>query len=218
VQGLEPPIVDALQPKIRFPLSLWLPVMAMLLSAAIVLIPAFRLYRHWKAILGTGDKLILTTGTFQAILPRERMPRSALEMAALREQDTICLLNAPGHLVGAFFSNVFTHRANWFPDLLGPFIWRVFSYPLFAIPAWFFAGRGIDGLLLRRHMRIADLIAGIILAVLSLGLSAGLRFGLSESERAGDELLIYYIYGFAWWTLLFSFPWAGWMRERFRTQ
>jgi hypothetical protein len=65
-------------------------------------------------------------------------------------------------------------------------------------------------------MRLLDLVLSVILVLLSLVLSAGLRFGLSESERAGDALLMSYIFGFALWSLLFAFPLAAWVRQRFR--
>lgn len=200
--------------RLRFALSLWLPLFAVVLSAAIVLFPAGRLYLRWRAAIGNNDKLRLTTGEFQAMIPRERMLRSAVEMNALREQGTISVLNAPGHLLGALASQLVVHHANGFPDALGPFLWRVLSMPLFAIPAWFFAGRGMDGLFMRQRMRLFDLALSAILVLLSLLISFGLRFGLSESER-GDVLLVSYILGFFWWSLLFAFPLSAWMRQKF---
>lgn len=202
--------------KFRLPLkfSLWLPVFAVLLSAAIVLVPAFRLYLRWKAALGGGDKLVRTVGEFQMMIPRDHILRSALEMSAIREQGTICVLNAPGQPLGALASQLVVHHANGYPDSFGPILWRTLSLPLFAIPAWFFVGRGIDGLLLRRRMRLFDLTLSTILVLLSLALSAGLRFGLSESERAGQEMLVFYISGFGYWSLLFAFPLSAWVRQR----
>jgi hypothetical protein len=202
--------------RFRFGLSLWLPILAVLLSAAIVLIPALRIYFRWRTAIGNGDKLMLTTGHFQMMIPREHLLRSAVQMNAMQEQSTIVLLNAPGHLLGAFASQLIVHHPNGFPDSLDPFLWRVLSLPLFAIPAWFFAGRGIDGLLLHRRMRLFDLVLSAILVLLSFALSVGLRFGLSESERAGDALLVYYIFGFACWGFLFAFPLLAWVRQRVR--
>jgi hypothetical protein len=181
-------------------------MLAVVLSAAIVLVPATRLYLRWKAALGNGDLLLLTTDKFQMTLPRERMVRSAIEMNALREQDTIALLNAPGQLLAALASQLVVHHARGYPDSLGPFLWRALILPVFAIPAWFFAGRGIDGLLLRRRMRLFDLILSVVLVLISLAISIGMRFGLSDSERIGDEMSVSWIYGFAYWSLLFSFP------------
>lgn len=200
--------------RLRFALSLWLPVFAVLLSAAIVLFPAGRLYLRWKATMGNNDKLLLTMGKFQMMIPRERLLRSAVEMNALREQNTISVLNAPGQLLGALASQIVVHHANGFPDAFGPFLWRALSMPLFAIPAWFFAGRGIDGLLMRQRMRFLDLVLSAILVLLSLVISIGLRFGLSETEREGDVLLVSYILGFFWWSLLFAFPLSAWVRQR----
>lgn len=204
------------EPTLGFALSLWLPLFALLLSLAIVLVPATRLYLRWKAAIGNGDRLLLTTDKFQMILPRDQMVRSAIEMNALREQETIALLNAPGQLLAALASQLVVHHARGYPDSLGPFLWRALILPLFAIPAWSFAGRGIDGLLLRRRMRLIDLILSALLVLLSLAISIGMRFGLSESERVGDEMSISWIYGFAYWSLLFSFPLSAWIRQRLR--
>lgn len=200
--------------KFRFALSLWLPLFAVILSAAIVLFPAVRLYLQWKLAIANGDKLLITTGAFQMIIPRGRLLRTAVETNAIREQGTISVLNAPGHLIGALASQLVVRHANGFPDALGPFLWRALSMPLFAIPAWFFAGRGMDGLLMRQRMRLFDLVLSATLFLLSLLISVGLRFGLSESERANDMLLASYILGFFWWSLLFAFPLWAWMRQR----
>jgi hypothetical protein len=208
--------MDEFRLRLRFALSLRLPLLAVLLSAAIVLVPAVRVYLRWKTAIGNSDKLMLTMGEFQMMIPREHLLRSAVEMNAMREQGTISLLNAPGYLLGALASQLVVHHANGFPDSLRLFLWRVLSLPLFAIPAWFFAGRGIDGLLLRQRMRLFDLVLSAILVLLSLALSAGLRFGLSESERASDKMLVSYISGFAWWSLLFAFPLSAWVRQRLR--
>ena len=159
---------------------------------------------------------MLTMGEFQMMIPRERMLRSAVEMNAMREQGTISLLNAPGYVLGALASQLVVHHARGFPDYLGPFLWRALSVPLFAIPAWFFVGRGIDGLLMRQRMHLFDLVISTILVLLSLAISVGLRFGLSASERTGDDLLVYYISGFAWWSLLFAFPLSAWVRQKFQ--
>ena len=66
-------------------------------------------------------------------------------------------------------------------------------------------------------MRLADLILSAALVVLSIALSAGLRFGLTESERVGDLRLVYFISGFAWWGLLFALPGLAWVRQRRRS-
>src|SRR5665213_3354716 len=73
----------------RFALSLWLPVFAVVLSAAIVLVPSARVYLRWKAAMGSGDKLMLSAGNFQMIINREHLLRSAVEPNAMREQGTI---------------------------------------------------------------------------------------------------------------------------------
>ena len=164
-----------------------------------------------------NNKVLLTAGSFTMILERERLTRRAVEMSALNEQGTICILNAPGRTMAALAFQTLTHGPNWFPDSIGPFIWRAFIFPLFAIPAWYFVGRGIDGILLRARMRLADLILSVVLVLISVLISAGLRFGLSESERA-DPITVVSIYGFALWSLLFAFPLTGWILQTVRSR
>src|SRR4051794_3506555 len=102
--------------RLRFAVSLWLPLFAVLLSAVIVWVPACRTYRQWKAAIGSGDRLMLTMGEFQMMIPRERMFRSALETNAIREQGTIVLLNAPGYVLGELAPQFVVHHARRFPD------------------------------------------------------------------------------------------------------
>ena len=66
-----------------------------------------------------------------------------------------------------------------------------------------------------RASRRADLVAGVTLFTLFLVLSAGLRFGLSPEERAGQDVLFWgYIYGFALWAGLMTIPIVAWFRQR----
>ena len=146
---------------------------------------------------------------------REDMLRLAFESNAIGHQGTIFVLNAPGRLLSALASEL-ASRAKGFPDFFDSFLWGVLSAPLFAVPAWFFVGRGIDGLLLRRSMRWPDLIFSGLLVLLSIGLCAGLRFSSTELERAGDGKLTSFMIGFAWWSLLFALPLLAWVRQRLR--
>jgi hypothetical protein len=95
------------------------------------------------------------------------MVRSAVEMNAIREHGTIALVNAPGHLLGISLATGRPSRER-IPDSLGPFLWRVLSIPLFAVPAWFFVGRGMDGFHLHQRMSLFDFVLSAILVLLSL--------------------------------------------------
>ena len=163
--------------------------------------------------MGPNEKLVLTAGNFQMIVGREHLVRTAVEMTALNKRWAIGTLNAPGRFLAGLLSKPFAQRVGAFPDSIDPFIWQVFSFSLFSIPAWFFVGRGLDGILLRRKMRQLDLVLSAALVLLSVAISAGLRFGLSASER-DEEFTVTFIYGFALWSLLFALPLAGWMRQR----
>jgi hypothetical protein len=52
---------------------------------------------------------------------------------------------------------------------------------------------------------------------LSFGvLFCGFRFGMPEAEREGQELLSWFIEGFALWAVLFAIPFVAWMLRRKR--
>jgi hypothetical protein len=74
----------------------------------------------------------------------------------------------------------------------------VVSLPFFAIPAWFFVGRGIDALPRRRRVQRTEVLISAFCAVIFLIMSAGLRFGPANSEQADQELVMWYIARFGW--------------------
>jgi hypothetical protein len=190
------------------------PIAAILLSAGLVVVPALRDYltlRH----AAQGAKIV-TMGRFG--IPTDHLFRVSIEMSAFRRQGTITLLNAPGQVLYLLIGVLVGHSSHWSPDSLGPAIWRVFSFPLCALPAWFFLGRALDACFASTRLRRADLVIGLTLFTLFLILSAGLRFGLSPEERAGQDLLFFsYIYGFALWASLMTIPLVAWIRQKICT-
>jgi hypothetical protein len=197
--------------------SLLLPLVGLFVSAGLVLVPAFRAYLHLKAAQQTVSTAPLGDETYQIVVPANKTMYFAVSGAALREQGPIILLNAPGHFVYLLVSRAAAGTSNWYPSSLGPALWRVLTFPFFAIPAWIFAGRGFDGMFRGKRMHRADLAISLVCAALFLFLSVGLRFGLSNAEREGQLLLNWYIAGFGLWTILIGMPLAAWLRARFST-
>ncbi len=194
--------------------SLWfaIPIAAVLLSAGLVVIPALRDYlllRH----AARGAKVV-TVGRFG--IPADRLFPVSIEMSALRHQGAIVLLNAPGHALYLLISIAVGHSSHWSPASIGPALWRVYSFPLCALPAWFFLGRALDALFKGTRLRWADLVIGLTLFTLFLLISAGLRFGLSPQERADQDPWLFwgYVYGFTLWAGLMVIPIFAWIRQR----
>jgi hypothetical protein len=189
------------------------PVLGLLLSATLVVVPAYRLYLHLKqAERGAG--ITLRTGLWQIDVPADRVLGFAISSTAMREQGPITLLNAPGHALHLLVSLAVGRRPNWYPYALGPSVWRVLSFPVYALPAWFFLGRGLDAWFANEPLRRVDLVISLTLVGIFLTLSVGLKFGLSDAERQGQELLNWYIGGFCLWAFLMAIPLAAWIRQK----
>jgi hypothetical protein len=193
--------------------SLWfaLPIVAILLSAGLIVVPALRDYLSLRHAAQGAE--VVAVGRFG--IPVERLFSISIQMSALRHQGAIILLNAPGHALYLLISVALGHRSHWSPASVGPGLWRVYSFPFCALPAWFFLGRALDAWFASTRLRRADLVIGLTLFTLFLIISAGLRFGLSPQERADqDPLLGGYIYGFALWAGLMTIPVVAWIRQR----
>lgn len=188
-----------------------LPTAAILFSAGTILLPALHDYLtlHYAA---HGAKSISAS---QFEIPTDHLFRTSIWMCAFRQQGTITMLNAPGHLFYLLIGLLVGHSSHWSPASLSPAIWRVISFPLCALPAWFFLGRSLDGCFLSTRLRRADLVIGLTLFTTFLVLTLGLRFGISPEERAGQDLLFFaYIYGFAMWAAFMAVPLVAWIRQR----
>jgi hypothetical protein len=193
--------------------SFWFlcPAAAVLISAGLVVVPALRDYLNLHH--AARGARFLTMGQF--VVPTDNLLPMSMEMSAVRQQGAITLLNAPGQVFYLLIAVSVGHSSHWYPASIGPALWRVLSFPFCAFPAWFFLGRALDGWFAGTRLRRADLVVGATLFTLFLALSAGLRFGLSPEERAGQGLLFWgYIYGFALWAGLMTIPVVAWFRQR----
>jgi hypothetical protein len=66
---------------------------------------------------------------------------------------------------------------------------------IYALPAWVFLDRGFDAWFGNTRLRRVDPVISLTLLGIFLTLGIGLRFGLSDVERQGQELLTWYIGG-----------------------
>jgi hypothetical protein len=199
--------------------SLIVPVLALLVSASIVLFPALARYESLKNAPRSRDdkgivRVVVGTGLIQLGIPADRLGRFVLEAEAMRGEGLSSFLNAPGKLLYSLLAAMTGHNGNWFPQSADPFIWRVAMVSLCAIPSWWFVGRGLDGLFREQPLFRADLIVSLALLSITGTLSAVLRIGLSDEERAGEGLLPWFLGGLACWAVLFAVPFGAWLYQR----
>ncbi len=183
----------------------------------LVLVPtqvAF-VYVRLHQLARASPELKLQVGQFGGTVRRDKLLPFALELVGLREFSTITAINAPG-MLGEFLVSVPTSWPDsWHPSNLSLFGWRCVTLPFFCIPAWWFAGRGLDAILGWRHPRWWTLLIGTLLCCGFLILLLGFRFGMSFEDRAGTAWILW---GCGLWALMFApFP-ALWIRRAFARQ
>ncbi|MCU1271675.1 MAG: hypothetical protein JWN74_2969 [Acidobacteriaceae bacterium] len=195
-----------------FRFSLLLPILNLVFAAGLVFIPALLFYFRLKGLSHGASGVMLQAGEFQLAIPSNNFFNFSFQRATLSSEMLITVLNAPAAFINPVFSSIGGHGGYWYPDSLGPAVWRWLSFPIFAIPAWAYAGRGIDDLFRRKRVGLTMLISSVLLTTLALVIWGIIRFGLLPSEH--QSLTEWFMVGFALWTLLFATPFAAWLRQQ----
>jgi hypothetical protein len=197
-----------LKPRISF--SVLLPFLS--LTLWLVLVPTQTGYVYYLLVqLSHGSlQAELGSGDFTLSIPRNKFLAWSLNGIAMREAPLIKAVDIPGTVGGILISLPTTWPDDWCPANLSFDARRFLSWPLFCLPAWWFAGRGLDSILRWRHPRWWTLLIGTLLCAGFLFFLGGMRFGLSASDRS-DITWLYW--GPALRIRLFAtFP-AVWLRR-----
>jgi hypothetical protein len=182
-----------------FELALWL-----------VLVPSQAAAMYWRLRPPqNGSQAIhLSAGSFSAVIAPDRLLSFCMETVAMRESPLISSLNMPGFFLELPLS-IRSWPYTWHPKTWSWFYWRCMTLPFFCLPAWWFAGRGLDGLLRRRRPRWWTLLIGTILCAAFFTLLVGLYFGVPAADRAEGSWILW---GMGFWAFAFSaFP-IDWIR------
>ena len=193
-----------------------LPLLQLLFGAATMLAPALLFFFRLKQMAhGTGSASISYDDIVMTI-PSDHFLAVAFDRAGWWAEKPITILNTPAKFVEIFVSLLVAHKANSYPASLLSSTWHALIYPIYALPAWVYVGLGIDAGIGRRLVRRWNVGVSLFLALTCAILFCGCRFGMSSAERAGQELLSWFIIGFALWTILFAVPFVGWLLRRKR--
>ena len=193
-----------------------LPLLELLFGAATMLVPALLFFFRLKQMAHGAGSVSLSIRDIVMTIPSNRFLSVALDRAGWWAEKPATILNAPAKFVEVVVSLVVAHRANWHPASLLPSTWHSLIYPIYALPAWFYLGRGIDAGIGRCLVRQWNVVLSLFLALTFAVLFCGFRFGMSAAEREGQELLSWFIEGFALWAVLFATPFVAWMLRRKR--
>ena len=157
-----------------------------------------------SAVIGRGSSTVFE-------IPADAFPRFALTAAAMRLEEPFAILHTPAHFVDLVIAYVVAQKPFWSPNTVAPAVWQCITYPLFAVPAWFFVGQGIDGLRNGGSTKRSLAMIGAVLVLFFGVVAAVLQFGLAQDPG----LVPGRVEGFTLWTLLFAIPIFAWLKRRF---
>jgi len=190
--------------------------MDLLFWAVMVLAPALLFFVRLKHMAHGSGSVSLASGEFEMTISSDHFLSIAFDRAGWSAEKSITLLDAPAKFVEIIVSLVVARTGNWHPASLLTSTWHSLIYPIYALPAWFYVGHGIDALFRRNRVRPSNMMVGLTLALVSGVLCCGFRFGLSAAERQGQDQLNWSIEGLALWALLFAIPFVAWLKQKAR--
>lgn len=195
----------------RVSFSLLLPLAAMAAWTELVAVPVALTVYGFHEAAQESNRIRIHTGRIEMTLPARRWIPYALEMVSWRRGHTVAAANLPGDFVEALAVLPLSWPNAWHPKGLSLTAWQMLSFPFFCLPAWWFVGRGLDGLLGRKRLHWAMALAGSVLSLLFFAVLLGFRFASSSSERAD---MGWVMRGFGLWGSAFAVLPAAWFRQR----
>jgi hypothetical protein len=194
--------------------AILLPIIVVIVCFLSVAVPAARIDGILRQRAGAATSVRIRFGEFTLVVPKDRFLAYGFERAAYSAQGFVTTVNVPAAFVASAVSLLVAKRPRWAPPGMMPWQWLVLTYPLYSVPAWIFVGWALDTCIHRRQMRAAIAWASTLLSCASGSLAIGLRFGMTESERANPDLLQSYIVGFAIWACLLLIPCIALLRSQ----
>ena len=197
----------------KYGFAVLLPVVEVVSSAGLFLMYALRIFLHLKAAAHGTASASLVAGEFQLTVASKDFLSAAFQFACWPAEHFIVMVNAPAKYVQILVSLVIAQSGRWEPGWISPPVWHCLTYSIYAVPAWYWVGRGVDGLLQRGGVRTSVMVASAAFGLISAGLFGVLRFGLSAADRQSVDTTEWLMVGFALWTVLFGIPVVAWLRQ-----
>jgi hypothetical protein len=103
---------------------------------------------------------------------------------------SVTALNLPGLIIQLPYVITSPDKREWMPADVDFHVWRAITLPLFCLPFWWIAGRGIDALTALKHRQIAPRIRWPEVAIGSVWLAGGatLFIGFLVSPRSDKDI------------------------------
>lgn len=187
----------------RLPYSLLVPLLALIACSVVILYPALNLYDHLRMFPVSNGNVYVSNGMFQTVVPRNHLFAWSFSITTLAPRWNIMAANLPGYILASLLSSLSGVFLTWEK--------RLVIVPLLCIPAWWFIGYGIDGLVGIRTLRWRSMLAGSLLFSAFLTMALGFRFCWSAQDRASMTVPLWSIFI---WAIAFAIVPLAWLRQR----
>jgi hypothetical protein len=196
----------------RLPFSLLLPALDLVLWVFLALIPVTLFYYGYLADAEQDHHAMATAQEQQLHVTPQEVASQQLEVAMDWRGRLLTAVNLPGMFPESLTSLRATWPETWHPDALELFTWRSLVYPLYALPAWWFAGLSLDALLGRRRLHWIPMVLALLLFGFC-ALMAVISPFVGDLRTSEDYSLAA---GMALWAVLFGIAPLAWWRQRSR--
>jgi hypothetical protein len=191
--------------------ALLLPILDCIFSIALLLGMTGVYFYNYKHAANRMDKIYIGSADNGLVLQSRNFLSFSFNSAALWCLQPIRTLNAPGDFVAVLVSHAMARKPFWFPSSIGPAIWDCVTFPLFAVPAWWYVGRSIDRFRARKRIQSSGITIGAILVAIFATIASVLFLEL----RGDPGLVPGYTAGFTLWTFLVAVPFIARLWQRF---
>jgi hypothetical protein len=180
--------------------------------STVLFVPTATTILQFYAAAHGSNAITIHAGKYRTTVPQRRWLAFALESASSQCSRAITGANIPGTAGEVLISLPTSWPESWHPDGLTLEAWRALTWPFFCLPAWWFVGKGLDGLLSGRWLHWTMFAVGSALCVFCAVLLLGLRFGLEASDRVDPWVYC----GLGFWSIAFGIPPFAWVQQRRR--
>jgi hypothetical protein len=119
-------------------------------------------------------------------------------------------LNLPGALIGAPVSVPAVSYLEKHLDIYPIRVWQALTLPFFCIPAWWFVGAGMEGLLARKRLHLALRVIGSLLCCVCIAFA----IGILTAPAADSKDLLPFLPGAVLWAVAFGMFPLNWVLTR----
>jgi len=181
--------------RLRF--AVVLPLFSVAVWVLLVLLPL----SFEPLLFANSDRFVAKSLRLWLSFPGNRFFLTAMSIPEEQRSWIVMALNLPA-FPAEFLESIGTWPMSWSPSAFSIFQWRMLTFPILALPAWFYVGRGIDALRFRTVLSLWGMASSSILGLGCATLCGGLAFVFPRVDR--EELLVLMTGGFALWSLLFA--------------